>query len=306
MSENVFIPSLLVTQVYYPYCEEKGATAEILNKVANDGFYQAIEIDCHYEAEEREKIGSINKKQGWTVTQWLTSKIDKEKLDLSALDETMRAQSAQAIIRMLDKAAEMNVHNIAFISGPSPGEDLREKALDSFYRSLCEICAAARAYKIGVLVEPLDYKAHKRKALGKTEETVQLIQKVREAYDNLYFAFDTAHAALNEEDVQAAILKALPIMGQLHFSNAILDINDALYGDYHLPIDIETGFLNQAFIEELLQYISRQKAALNDKLRVAIEVQGKETQKLHENESIARELLQNGFQFIGQRRVASE
>lgn len=306
MSENIFIPSLLVTQVYFPYCEEKGATAEILKKVAGDGFYEAIEIDCHYAAEERQEIGNIVKEQDWVVTQWLTSKIDKEKLDLSSINETLRDKSAQAIISMLDKAAEIGVHNIAFISGPSPGEELREAALESFYLSLCEICAAAKSYGINVLIEPLDYRAHKQKALGTTDETVRLISKVREEYNNLYFAFDTAHAALNEEDLREAVIKALPLMDQIHFSNAILDSREELYGDHHLPIDDETGFLNQAFINELLLHISSRKAALNGKLRVAIEVQGKSNQKLHENESIARELLGNGFQFVEKRRVKSE
>ncbi len=299
MSENkLFIPSLLVTQVYYPHCEQKGMTAEIIKKVAADHFYEAIEIDCHYDAGERKRINQVVTEHSLEVTQWLTSLIDRKRLDLSSIDRKLRKESVQEIIDKLDSAAECGVTTIAFISGPSPGELLRKEALECFYESLCEICAAADSYKMGVLIEPLDYDAHKRKVLGLTDEAVFLINRVRKQYKNIDFAFDTAHAMLNCENLSEAITKALPLMGQIHFSNAVLDSTHQLFGDHHMAIG-EPGFLNQEYMNQLLLEIANQKELLQGgKLRVAIEAKGAESQALHENEVIVRELLENALQFV--------
>lgn len=292
----MFIPSLLVTQVYYPYSEEKNTTAKILQKVAEDGFYEAIEIDCHYEEEERKRIAELVKENGWMVTQWLTSLIDKEQLDLSSLNETVRNNSVEVITRMFSKAQNMGVHNVAFISGPSPGDDLRQEALEKFYKSLVEICRQAEMYELNVLIEPLDYQAHKRKALGTTDETIELIKRVREEFSNIYFAFDTAHAALNDENLSQSVVKALPWMDQIHLSNAVLDSNHDLYGDHHMAVG-EPGFLNAEVIREILQLIEKNKQDENHKLRVSVEVKGSNSQELHESEAIIRKVLTSGIDF---------
>lgn len=299
LSKNkIFSPSLLLTQTYYPYCDQKGSSAEILKKVTKDHFYEAVEIDCHYESAERKEIYQVVKEHDLVVTQWLTSLIDRENLDLSSLDNELRKQSVKRITDRLDFAAESGVNNIAFISGPNPGELLRKDALESFYESLHEICAVADTYQMGVLIEPLDHDAHKRKVLGVTDEAVDLINRIRKEYKNLDFAFDTAHVMLNRESLSEAITKALPIMGQIHFSNAVLDLNHELYGDHHIAIG-EPGFLNQEMMNQLLQEIANQKKHIqNGKIRVAIEARGNEGQALHENEIIARRLLEKGFQSV--------
>lgn len=292
----MFIPSILIPQVYYPYSEERNMTAEILRRIAEEGYYKAIEIDCHYEKEERKKIGTIIGENDWTVTQWLTSLIDKEQLDLSSLEDELRTKSVKAITSMLSNSKEMGVHNIAFISGPSPGDELRKSSLEAFYKSLVEICKQAETYGLNVLIEPLDYRAHKCKVLGTTDETIDLIKRVREESNNIFFAFDTAHAALNSENAMKAVVKALPWMEQIHFSNAILDTAHELYGDHHIAIG-EPGFLSSEVMHKILKEIKDNKSDKTN-IRVSIEARGSSNQKLHENELKTREVLANSLMSV--------
>lgn len=290
MKNEWLIPSLLVTQVYFPYCEHKNETINILKDVSKLNFYQAIEIDCHYTNEESLEIGEIIKKNEWIATQWLTSLIDKNNLDLSSIDEQLRQKSVKEIIDKVEMAAKMNVKNIAFISGPMPDESLKEMGLEQFYKSLVEITDVAKAHFINVLIEPLDHSAHKKKILGTTKETIKIIKQVREKNDNIYFAFDTAHAALNRENIEEAIEQAFPFMDQLHFSNAILDSTHEQYGDNHIPI-IGEGFLTKERMKRIVTRLNQYSKKYNKKMRVSIEVKGKNDQKLHENEKEIRQLL---------------
>lgn len=94
---------------------------------------------------------------------------------------------------------------------------LRKDAAEIFYQTLSEICEEAAKYNINVLVEPLDRGAHKKRFLGPTSEAVALFARVRESYPNVGFAFDTAHAALNGENIYEALELAKPYINQLHF-----------------------------------------------------------------------------------------
>ncbi|MCM3763863.1 sugar phosphate isomerase/epimerase [Neobacillus niacini] len=293
MGNGLFIPSLLISEIYHPYCLEKGFTARLLDRVASEGFYRAVEIGYGFDQEERKQIRDMAEQQDLTVTQWLTSLINEKNLDVSAIDPTNRLASVRQLKDSMYLAAECGAANIAFISGPDPGADLRKAAMESFYLSLCEICEEAAQYNMKVLVEPLDRDAHKKRFLGPTNEAVALFTRVRESYSNIGLGFDTAHAALNGEDITQALHLAREFIGQIHFSNAVLDPTDTLYGDHHIPIG-KPGFLDVSGIRSLLQK-AEELGLTADSLRIAVEVRGTEQQSVHENERVARTVLESAL-----------
>ncbi|WP_080872636.1 sugar phosphate isomerase/epimerase family protein [Oceanobacillus timonensis] len=294
---NYFIPSLLIAETYFPVKDERGFTADIIEKSTAEGFYQSFEIGDIQNKEERKRILSMKEKNDVVITEWLTFLIDRNQLDVSSLDQKLRLQTVQQLKDNIYLAAECGASNIAFITGPDPGSERRKKGMDGLFESLCSICEEAEKYNITVLVEHLDRIADKKRILGPIDETVQLLLRVKENYQNIGLAFDTAHSALNGENILEAIEEGSQLIQQIHFSNAVLDPLNELYGDNHMPIG-SPGFLNNEKIFEILQKAEELDMNKEFGMRVAIEARTPSKEKLEESAENVKNLLDNALNLV--------
>lgn len=228
------VPSCLIPEVYAPWKDQPGFVAEQVQAIADAGFYRAVELSPVVRREDRDRIRRICADHGLDVATWLTSVLEPRGLDLCAVDETLRQRSVEATKQLLPAAIECGAKAIALVGGPDPGPALRERGYDSTFRSLVAISAAAADLGASVMFEPLDRFAHKKRLVGPTDEAVALFARVRAEYPQFGFAFDTAHAALNEEQVLDALDMAGAQLVNVHLSNAVLDKRDPLYGDHHI------------------------------------------------------------------------
>jgi len=292
-----FIPSLLVPEIYFPVKQEKGFTARVIEKLAEEGFYRSFEIADGQEQQERKKILALKENYHFQLTQWLTFLIDQNHLDVSTIDTNLRLESVRRIKENIYYAAECGAANIAFVPGADPGPEKRQQGMECFYESLCEICEEAAKYQMNVLVEHLDRFAHKKRLIGPIDETVSLLSTVAEKFKNIGLAFDTAHSALNGEDIPAALETAQSVVHQIHFSNAVLEPESELYGDFHMPIG-GPGFLNVEKISQILQKAEELSFHTENGLRVAIEVRGQDEGTIHANEQTTRSILQNALNLV--------
>ncbi|WP_080875999.1 sugar phosphate isomerase/epimerase family protein [Oceanobacillus timonensis] len=268
-----FIPSLLIPEVFHPFKREKGFTADVIENMVMDNFYKSIELGDGFDKTERKRILELTEKNNLIVTQWLTFLIEENKLDISSLDSNLRLKTVNKIKDSLYTSAEIGTKNIAIVTGEDPGVEHWADGIEGLYESLCEIAETAKEYEINLLIEPLDRFAHKKRIIGTTDETITLLNRVREKHDNVGIAFDTAHAALNGEDILESLEKGRSLIHQIHFSNAILDSNSNLYGDFHMEIGTP-GFLTIEKISSILRKVEELRIQENG-LRVAVEVRGK-------------------------------
>lgn len=292
-----FIPSVLIPEIYFPVKETKGLTAELVEKFAADGFYQSYEIGDGFEKDERNRILTQKESNNLIITQWLTFLIDRNGLDVSSTNSKLRKESVKQLKESLYLAAECGAENIAFVTGEDPGDALRPEAMEGLYESLCEIAQEASNYNMNVFVEPLDRFAHKKRIIGPTDEAVRLIDKVKKEYKNVGLAFDTAHAALNGEDITEALTLAKDQVAQIHFSNAVLDNKNRLYGDHHMAIG-KPGYLDTNEIATILRKADELSIKSVKGLRVAMEVRGLDKANIHENEKITRLILQEALSMV--------
>lgn len=292
-----FIPSLLIPEIYFPVKNEKGFTAELVERFAAEGFYKSFEIGDGFEKSERKRILKEKEHHNLIVTQWLTFLMDSNGLDVSSIDRDLRKESIKQIKEHVYLAAECGATNIAFVTGEDPGEALRLDAMEGLYESLCEISEEASKYDLKVLVEPLDRYAHKKRVVGPTDEAIQLLARVRNEYQNIGLAFDTAHAALNSEEISEALELAMPYVEQIHFSNAVLAKESELYGDYHMSIGTP-GFLDVHEIASILNKADELRIKSEEGLRVAVEVRGTDLQDIHANEKAVRQVLEQGLSLV--------
>src|SRR5699024_9007666 len=137
----------------------------------------------------RKRILNITEKNDIHVVQWLTFLIEENNLDVSTLDSTLRRETVSRIKDSLHLGAEIGAKDIALVTGDNPGENLWNDSVEALYESLCEIAEAAKKYDMNLLIEPLDRFSHKKRVIGTTDETLQLLSRVQSHSDNIGIAF---------------------------------------------------------------------------------------------------------------------
>lgn len=271
------LPSLLIPEVYSPWKAEPGFVAGQIERVAGEGFYRSVEISRLPNAADRDKVRGICDDHGIYLSSWLTETIDAEKLDLTSVDTVLRQRSVEVIKRALPEARESGSRTVAMIGGPDPGPELREQGYESFYLSMSAVCTEAANLGMTVMFEPLDRFAHKKRLIGPTAEIVATFRRVKAEHPSFGLAFDTAHAALNEEDIGSALHLAQDQVVNLHLSNAVLDKQDTLYGDHHM-MPGAPGFLTIATAASIVSSALSLRIAEPAGLRISVEARAKPDQ----------------------------
>ncbi|WP_223634635.1 sugar phosphate isomerase/epimerase family protein [Planococcus sp. 4-30] len=285
-----FLPTILMPEIYRPFIENESFFVSKIEGIAEEGFYKGIEIAGIHDKANRQKISEITSSAGLIVTQWMTAVITEKGLDLSAVNQKSRQYAVSEIIKNIALAKETGASTIALITGPDPGEGQREKAAESLVQSLKEICTEARACGLEVIVEPLDRHVHKKMFLGPSAETASILSEVKESHPNIGFAFDTAHAALNGEQMEEALEIASSLISQLHLSNAVLDNRHPIYGDYHIPLG-EPGFLTYPKAVGIVKKAESLGIFTGKSFRISVEVRTNENEDAHYTERVAKEFL---------------
>ena len=234
---DVARPGILISNTWPTTRERAGETLAVIERILEDGFFQAIQtVEIPY-SQERKAIARLLGEVGYPLTYCLTRVLNESGMNLADLDGENRKKSYELAIRCLDDAREAGATRASMISGPTP-ENLahRPEALRALGDSLLHVCRAARGEPaLQVIIEPLDFDAHKRCALGLTSEGVALCQEAEAEGLDLAICVDTAHAILNGEDPVEALIQAQPWLAEYHYCNAVLDKTHPRFGDWHLP-----------------------------------------------------------------------
>ncbi len=268
---DTFVPSIILSEAYYPYLGTTGLIADAITQIVDEGFYGGVEIPRISDPPERSRISHVIQENDLILLQWLTLWLSTTEFSLSSLDESLRRRTVQQIKEQMEFAAECSVQTIGVASGTDPGPDLRGEATNAFFDSLCELAAAGQAYGLRVVFEPMDRGQHKDGLIGPTDEAVALMRRVREEFCNVALCWDTGHILLNGEDLQASLNASQPFIANIHFSNAVLDRDHPDFGDRHLPIG-PPGVLTVDKIAQVLRSIIDSEVLAGNPPCVAIEI----------------------------------
>ncbi|MUV37062.1 hypothetical protein JNUCC1_00868 [Lentibacillus sp. JNUCC-1] len=292
VEHNTFKPTILLPELYFPDADKKGFLAGKIEQFAEEGFYKGVEIPVINNSVDRQRVKEATASANFSVVQWMTALITNEGLDISAVDSSERVYATERIKKHIPAAVESGAGYIALITGPNPKVHLKEKAAESLYNSLCDICSYAGDFGLEVLIEPLDRHVHKKKFIGPTEEAVKIISQVKQSYPNIGLAYDTAHAALNGENIEHSLEIADMHISQLHLSNAVLNSKHKWYGDYHIPLG-EPGFMTLEKATLILKKMKGTKILSQRDLRISVEVRSVSSNDAELQEKNAREFLKS-------------
>ncbi|MHC4706787.1 MAG: sugar phosphate isomerase/epimerase family protein, partial [Planctomycetota bacterium] len=220
---DVARPGLMISNTEPESRKVQGRTFEVLEEAMELDFYEAYQtVEVPY-PDERQKIAQAVKAKNLSMTYCLARVLNENKLDLSSLDERLRARSVQELTGHLDDAVEQGSDAVAVISGPAETDpDKRSKQLGQFEKSWLELCQAAQEKVLKVLVEPLDTQTHKKKAVGTTREALEMAKNLAANVGNAFLCLDTSHMILNSEDVISSVSAAIDYIDEFHFCNPVL------------------------------------------------------------------------------------
>ncbi len=296
--QAAFRPSVLLTEVLFPYQTRPSIFTDSVERIAEAGFYRSVEIREVRLPAERRRIAKAAREHDLLVSMWMSAFLIENGLSISSLDEEQRVKSVGLLKEQLDHAAECEASRFAMIPGVDPGPQQRKAAQEQLYISLCELCEAAQRYgSMGIVLEPLDRDFDKNGVVGPTQEFVALVDRIRASFANMHVNWDTAHVALCGDDVFASLVASRHVLNGIHLANAVLDRDDPAAGDRHMPIG-EPGFLTLGLVADLFRKM--QDICLDQDCPISVEVRSQEGQDPWMMERQGREVLCQAWSLVDQ------
>ncbi len=242
--KDKFYPSLLASECFYPYISKEDILLDAIEKMMDEGYYKRVEAGTFHSEKQRARLSHIVEQHHIGYTQWITNDIATLGLNPASVDKEIRQKTIGKMMELVDMAAESGADRIAMVSGPDPGERLREEARQGLKEVLQAVLEKIETYpRMRLLLEPLDRDAHKKHLIGPSDEAVQMVELADSGHGRCLLSWDSAHAALNDECLGESLRVSAPCLGHIHLANAILAPGQSGYGDWHMRMG-RPGFLD--------------------------------------------------------------
>jgi dihydroxyacetone kinase-like protein len=228
-------PSVLVWQAYAPFLSSGGSMSKAVEDAVLAGLFKSLELPVVADAAERRAIARMAADAGCEVLVWASDVQATEGLSLGSTDRDTRQRSKSRFRELVAVAASCGARRMGFCSPPGCAAADRADAIRHLGDGLAELSRAASDEGVSIVFEALDRAAHKKGLLGSSAELAGLSRRVAAEAPGFGVCWDTAHAALNGEDLAEGFGLVAPHVVIAHFSEAVLDPGDPRYGDWHMP-----------------------------------------------------------------------
>lgn len=213
----------------------EGPVLETIQKIAEDDFFDIIEVGIMKDSETRKKarhiIETAHMEAGFGGQPGLLT----GQHDLNSLDEGVRKKAILRCKQSVDEAVELGAKRAAFLSGKDPGEKDREKALSLLIDSLSQVSDYARSKGLdGITLEAFDSTIDKKCLIGPSDIALKLSKAVRKKGHDFGLMWDLSHVPILFEDMEKALETVKDHLIHIHIGNALhRDTSDVAYGDKH-------------------------------------------------------------------------
>ncbi len=217
----------------------EGPIIETITKIAEDDFFTAIEITRIKDPEIRTKAREIIQTSGLAVGYGAQPVVLTTPLNPNSLDEDERKKAVEVLKECIDEACFMGAERMAFLSGKDPGDDLREKALDSLVKTTRELCDYAETKGMGITLETFDKDIDKKALIGPSDLAADFADAVNRR--NFGLMVDLSHLPLLKETSEECAWFVKDHVVHLHVGNCVMEQGHPAYGDAHPRFGIECG-----------------------------------------------------------------
>ena len=220
----------------------EGPVVETVSRIANDEFFDAIEIRRITDSNARNEVKKILNTSSISTVIAGQPPILAGKLNLNSEDETERKKAIDDVKLSVDEAEFFRAERVVILSGPNTDETKREKAKTLLIDSLVNISLYAKEKGVEIALETFDYSIDKKCLIGPTKEAVEVAKTTKRKCPNFGLAIDLSHLPLLNERAMDALTLARDYLTHVHIGNCVMrDKAHPAYGDNHPRFGIIGG-----------------------------------------------------------------
>lgn len=237
-----------------------GPLIENLDYVLNTDLFRVVEITYRNTEQEFIELQQYLTRRGVRTIYLVPSAIQERRLDPNSLDEAGRQKAVEALKEFVEKAYFIRAEKLMICSGPDPGPMNREKAKKQLTKSLGELLEwthqLKKDYLLELILENFDRELQKKRLLGPTDESVELIMEVKRNFGNVNLIIDQSHLRQLGEDHRKSLFLARDCLGHVHLANCLLkDKAHPQWGDAHPAFNMEGSELGTEDIVNMFEYL---------------------------------------------------
>ena len=237
-----------------------GPIFEKLDDVLGTNLFRVVEITCQNTEREFIELQQYLSQRGVRTIYLAPSAIQERKLDPNSLEESKRHEAVGALKELVESAYSLRAEKLMICSGPDPGPTDREKAKRQLIKSLNELLEWTHQvkadYLLELILESFDRELHKKRLLGPTHESVELIMEVKKIFPNINLILDQSHLRQLNENPRESLYLAKDCLGHVHLANCLLkDRSHPQWGDSHPAFNMEGSELGTGDIVRMFEYL---------------------------------------------------
>jgi sugar phosphate isomerase/epimerase len=233
--------------------------AENMKRVVCDDYFDAIEVCWIKDADKRSKVKRLLEASHAAVSYAASARLLTGGLNANHLDEDERAKAEFALMESLDDAKYLGASDMYFVSGKWK-EETRGQNYAQLLKTTRNVCERAKAMKMTVEMEILDFDVAKSSLIGAAPYAAQFAADVRTTHNNFGFLLDLAHIPLTHETPEFAVRTLRPYLTHFHVGNTVCsDPSSVGYGDEHQRFGFPNSFNDTAQVMDFLRVLKNEQ-----------------------------------------------
>ena len=214
---------------------------EVIQKVASDDFFDAIEIPTKMDDETRAKAAKMLAEGHLKVCCGAQPRLLGPKLNPNDIDEEGRKAAEATLMEAIDQAEELGAKGIAFLAGKW-APVTKDEAYAQLLKTTRNLCDYAATKGMNVELEVFDFDMDKAALIGPAPYAAKFAADMRTTHSNFGLLVDLSHFPTTYETSKFVIQTLRPYITHLHIGNAVVKEGCEAYGDQHPRF----GFPNSA------------------------------------------------------------
>lgn len=237
----------------YPVADGNGPVVESLKRILEDDYFDVVEVSWVKDAEVRKSVGEMLACSGISSKYALHPRILSRELDLNCLDEDGRLRAVEEAKEGITEASEMGIKEVGFLSGPYPGDQGKEKAMDQLVKSVEDLCRFSLEKEITLGLEVFDRSIDKKCLIGPVEDAREFAARIAGNHHNFGLVVDLSHIPLLGESPAEALKPVADYVTHIHIGNCYVgNPSDPAYGDKHPRFGYPGG---ENDVEEITEFL---------------------------------------------------
>lgn len=255
--KNFFDLGIVMSASFPELGSGSGPVVGNLDYILNTDLFRVVETTYRNNEQEFIELQQYLSRRGVRTIYLAPSAIQERRLDPNSLDEAERQKAVEVLKGFVEKAYLLRAEKLMVCSGPDPGPMDRERAKRQLIKSLNELLEwthqSKKDYLLELILENFDRELQKKRLLGPTHESVELIMEVKKNFGNINLILDQSHLRQLGEDHQESLFLARNCLGHVHLANCLLkDQSHPQWGDGHPAFSMEGSELGTNDIVEML------------------------------------------------------